>query len=57
MGRERFTSRAGPVDASGNPIVVQFAVNDTPVTKKDTSFVVGDSPATFDANTALGPYF
>ena len=35
-------------------VVEEFVVKRTPVTFEDTNFVSGDSPATFDVNTALG---
>jgi len=54
MSRARFDGRSGPEDSDGNQITVIKVINDTPVTTEDTSFVVGDSPATFDVNTALG---
>lgn len=42
------------VDSDGSLQVMQRAVVDTPVTAEDILFETGDSPFTFDINTALG---
>lgn len=46
--------RQGSSSLAGNPAVTIVPVNDTYVISEDASFVVGDSPASFDVNAALG---
>lgn len=44
----------GSASLGGDPSVTIASVNDTFVISEDTNFVTGDSPASFDVNTALG---
>jgi len=53
-GNDSGTAQPIAVDSNGNVQFELASVADNPKTFEDTSFVVGDSPASLDCNTALG---